>query len=104
MVGLQNIHIYVSGQNLLNINKFYKGWDPENEIGTGVWKFIQFMVNYKDSRDAIIYWAEQIPNNEADATDLDIIIRTIEIIISAIRIWNEYVMKLVNLPTVNVPA
>lgn len=23
-VGLQNIHIYVSGQNLLNINKFYK--------------------------------------------------------------------------------
>lgn len=34
-VGLQNIHIYVSGQNLLNINKFYKGWDPENEIGTG---------------------------------------------------------------------
>lgn len=34
-MGLQNIHIYVSGQNLLNINKFYKGWDPENEIGTG---------------------------------------------------------------------
>ena len=32
---------------------------------SGVWKFIQFMVNYKDSRDAIIYWAEQIPNNEA---------------------------------------
>ena len=31
----------------------------------GVWKFIQFMVNYKDSRDAIIYWAEQIPDNEA---------------------------------------
>ena len=41
---------------------------------------------------------------EADATDLDIIIRTIEIIIRDIRIWNEYVMKLVNLPTVNVPA
>lgn len=32
---------------------------------SGVWKFIQFMVNYKDSRDAIIYWAEQIPDNEA---------------------------------------
>ena len=32
---------------------------------SGVWKFIQFMVNYKDSRNAIIYWAEQIPDNEA---------------------------------------
>ena len=31
---------------------------------SGVWKFIQFMVNYKDSRDAIIYWAEQTPDNE----------------------------------------
>lgn len=31
----------------------------------GVWKFIQFMVNYKDSRNAIIYWAEQIPEDEA---------------------------------------
>lgn len=32
---------------------------------SGVWKFIQFMVNYKESRNAIIYWAEQIPGNEA---------------------------------------
>ena len=32
---------------------------------SGVWKFIQFMVNYRDSRNAIIYWAEQIPGNEA---------------------------------------
>ena len=32
---------------------------------SGVWKFIQFMVNYKDSRNAIIYWAEQMPENEA---------------------------------------
>lgn len=32
---------------------------------SGVWKFIQFMVNYKDSRNAIIYRAEQIPGNEA---------------------------------------
>lgn len=32
---------------------------------SGVWKFIQFMVNYKDSRKAIIYWAEQILDNEA---------------------------------------
>ncbi len=31
---------------------------------SGVWKFIQFMVNYKDSRNAIIYWAEQIPEDE----------------------------------------
>lgn len=34
-IGLENIHIYVSGQNLLSFNSFYKGWDPENEIGTG---------------------------------------------------------------------
>lgn len=32
---------------------------------SGVWKFVQFMVNYKDSRNAIIYWTEQIPENEA---------------------------------------
>lgn len=32
---------------------------------SGVWKFIQFMVNYRDSRNAIIYWAEQIPGNKA---------------------------------------
>lgn len=32
---------------------------------SGVWKFFQFMVNYKDSRNAIIYWAEQAPENEA---------------------------------------
>lgn len=32
---------------------------------SGVWKFIQFMVNYKDSRNVIIYWAEQIPEDEA---------------------------------------
>ena len=32
---------------------------------SGVWKFIQFMVNYKDSRNAIIYWAEQNPEDEA---------------------------------------
>lgn len=32
---------------------------------SGVWKFIQFMINYKDSRNSIIYWAEQIPEYEA---------------------------------------
>ena len=34
-IGLSYIRIYVSGQNLLSFNSFYKGWDPENEIGTG---------------------------------------------------------------------
>ena len=33
--GLSHTRIYVSGQNLLSFNSFYKGWDPENEIGTG---------------------------------------------------------------------
>lgn len=32
---------------------------------SGVWKFLQFMVSYKDSRNAIIYWAEQMPENNA---------------------------------------
>lgn len=32
---------------------------------TGAWKFIQMMVEYKDSRNAIIYWAEQLPENES---------------------------------------
>lgn len=34
-LGCQSVRFYVSGQNLFNITKFYKGWDPENEIGTG---------------------------------------------------------------------
>lgn len=34
-LGCQSIRLYVSGQNLFNISSFYKGWDPENEIGTG---------------------------------------------------------------------
>lgn len=34
-LGIENLRIYVSGQNLFSINSFYKGWDPENEIGTG---------------------------------------------------------------------
>ncbi len=32
---------------------------------TGVWKYIQMMVEYKDSRNAIIYWAEQLPEDES---------------------------------------
>ena len=34
-IGLENVRVYVSGQNLFSFNSFYKGWDPENEIGTG---------------------------------------------------------------------
>ena len=34
-IGFDNIRIYFSGDNLHTFNKFYKGWDPENEIGTG---------------------------------------------------------------------
>jgi TonB-dependent starch-binding outer membrane protein SusC len=34
-IGIENFRVYVSGQNLLSINSFYKGWDPENQIGTG---------------------------------------------------------------------
>ncbi len=53
-IGIQNLHIYVSGQNLLSFNSFYKGWDPENEIGTGdapsyypINKIISFGLNVK---------------------------------------------------------
>lgn len=34
-VGIENVRVYVSGQNLFSFNGFYQGWDPENEIGTG---------------------------------------------------------------------
>jgi len=34
-VGLSNVRVYLSGQNLYTFNSFYKGWDPENEIRTG---------------------------------------------------------------------
>lgn len=34
-IGFENIRVYVSCDNLHTFNKFYKGWDPENEIGTG---------------------------------------------------------------------
>ena len=34
-VGLSSVRVYLSGQNLFTFNSFYKGWDPENEIGTG---------------------------------------------------------------------
>ncbi|MCI1648394.1 MAG: TonB-dependent receptor [Bacteroides sp.] len=33
--GLVNMRVFLSGQNLYSFNGFYKGWDPENEIGTG---------------------------------------------------------------------
>lgn len=34
-IRLDNVRVYISGQNLFSLNSFYKGWDPENEIGTG---------------------------------------------------------------------
>lgn len=34
-MGIEKLRLYVSGQNLYSFNGFYKGWDPENEIGTG---------------------------------------------------------------------
>lgn len=34
-MGIESLRVFISGQNLLTLNSFYKGWDPENEIGTG---------------------------------------------------------------------
>ena len=34
-IGIDQLRVYLSGQNLFNFSSFYKGWDPENEIGTG---------------------------------------------------------------------
>lgn len=34
-IGIESLRVFISGQNLLTFNSFYKGWDPENEIGTG---------------------------------------------------------------------
>ena len=31
---------------------------------SGVWKFLNLVVQYKDTRHAFIYWAEQMPNEE----------------------------------------
>ena len=33
--GMEQVRVYLSGQNLYNFTSFYQGWDPENEIGTG---------------------------------------------------------------------
>lgn len=33
----------------------------------GAWRFVQFMVEYKDSRDAIIYWADLMSESQAIA-------------------------------------
>lgn len=34
-IGIENLRMYMSGQNICSFSHFYKGWDPENEIGTG---------------------------------------------------------------------
>lgn len=34
-IGIENVRFFFSGQNLFTWSSFYKGWDPENEIGTG---------------------------------------------------------------------
>lgn len=34
-VGIENVRLFFSGQNLFTWSSFYKGWDPENEISTG---------------------------------------------------------------------
>lgn len=34
-IGIRKARVYVSGQNLYNFTSFYRGWDPENLIGTG---------------------------------------------------------------------
>jgi TonB-dependent starch-binding outer membrane protein SusC len=34
-IGIENLRVFASGQNLFNFTSFYKGWDPENEIATG---------------------------------------------------------------------
>lgn len=34
-LGMENLRIFFSGQNLATFTSFYKGWDPETEIPTG---------------------------------------------------------------------
>jgi TonB-dependent starch-binding outer membrane protein SusC len=34
-IKLQYCRVFLSGENLHNFTSFYKGWDPENQIGTG---------------------------------------------------------------------
>ena len=34
-LGVNHVRIYVSGDNLLSINRFWKGFDPESPVGNG---------------------------------------------------------------------
>lgn len=52
--GISNARVFVNGQNLFTLKDFYKGWDPENEIGTGdspsfypITRIISFGLNVK---------------------------------------------------------
>jgi hypothetical protein len=34
-VKIDNVHFYVSGQNLFTVSNAYKGYDPENSVSSG---------------------------------------------------------------------
>ena len=34
---LDNVRVYVSGENMFTLTKYYKGWDPEMAAGGAAW-------------------------------------------------------------------
>ena len=37
--GMSSLRLYVSGENLFTLSKFYKGWDPEMQTGGNAWYY-----------------------------------------------------------------
>ncbi len=62
---LSNNVTYLNRFTLQTGNPLLKNALTHTVEWSGMWRILQFMVNYKDSRNAIIYWADQSESNEA---------------------------------------
>lgn len=65
---LSNNVVYINRFTLQSGNPFLKPEYIHNFSLQGIWKFIQFSIDYQDSRNAIIYWASQDNIKEAITT------------------------------------
>ena len=62
---LSNNVTYMNRFTLQTGNPLLKNAISHTVEWSGMWRIVQFMVNYKDTRNAIIYWADQRDKNEA---------------------------------------
>lgn len=60
--------LYVNRFTLQTGNPFLKPEYSHNISLQGLWKFMQFNIEYQDKKNAIIYWATQNSNNESITT------------------------------------